>query len=103
MHVLTFCYRKEEFKNMLETHVVKFLGFFEDAIKGNSSQEFLVGDSYTIADAGYLAMYGSILGHPSRKEHFASTLAEFPTIKEYFEKRWEAQSAYFDSRPTCSF
>jgi glutathione S-transferase len=88
---------------LLETHVPKYFGFFEEALKNNSSPDFLVGDSYTITDAHYVAIYASFIGHPSVIESFASTLAEFPLLKEYFEKRMEAQKDYFDKRPVCSF
>jgi glutathione S-transferase len=99
---LKIIYRKEEFGKLHETHVPKFFKYFEDALKNNSSQEFLVGDTYTIADFAYLANYGSMHGHPDKKEQFAKCLEDFPVLSAYYTKREEAQKEYFESRPKCS-
>jgi glutathione S-transferase len=99
---LIILYRKEEFAKLIETHVPKFFGFFEDALKNNSSQEFLVGDSPTIVDFAFLANYGSMHGHPDKKAQFVKTFEDFPVLLAYYTKREEAQREYIDNRPKCS-
>jgi len=72
-------------------------------LKENSSQDFIVGDSYTIADFALLSVYGSVANHPLRKDEVLPILENYPTLKAYLEGKWEAQKAYFDSRDEHSY
>ena len=93
--------RKTEFAKKIDEHYPKFFGFLEKQLKANSSQDFLVGDSYTIADFAWLSAYGTAINHPDRKEQALPVLDNYPTLKAYWEKLWEAQKAYFEGRPEC--
>mmetsp|Transcript_20739 Transcript_20739/g.23096 ORF Transcript_20739/g.23096 Transcript_20739/m.23096 type:complete len:209 (-) Transcript_20739:38-664(-) len=94
--------KSEEWKGLLENHYTKFFTFFEGKLKENSSQDFIVGDTYTIADFSLLAAYGSVINHPLRKEDTFKVLDNYPVLKEYFALRWAAQKDYFDNRDECS-
>ena len=87
---------------MVEDHYPRYFNYFEKALKSNSSQDFIVGDSITTADFTMLAFYGSFIIHPSKKDAVASTFGNYPILKAYLELRHEAQKDYFDSRPECS-
>ena len=84
-------------------HYPKFFGFWEKKIAENSSPDFLVGDSATIADFVYLSVYSGLINNGQAKDTIMGILDGYPTTKAYFQARWDAQSAYFDSRPKCSF
>ena len=95
--------QKTMFGELCETHYPKYFGYWEKELKSNSSQEFLVGDKASIVDFAYLAVYGSFINHGMGKEMVLSILKNFPTLQEYFEKRWEAQKDHFNNRPECPY
>jgi len=95
--------RKETFLKQIDEHYPKFFGFLEKQLKDNTSQDFLVGNSYTIADFAFLGAYGSAVNHPLRKKEAFPVLDNYPTLKAYWAKLWDAQKEYFDNREECSF
>ena len=95
--------QKTLFADISENHAPKHFGHWEKELKSNSSQEFMVGDKASIVDFAYLALYGSFINHGIGKDMLLEVLNDFPTLKEYFNKRWEAQQEYFDSRPKCPY
>ena len=52
---------KEKFEEIFKNHYPKYLKYWEDILKANSTQEFLVGDSITIADFLIMAIYLSLV------------------------------------------
>ena len=95
--------KKKGFEDLLANHYPKFFGFWEKKLTENSSQDFLVGDSATIADFTYLSVYSALINNGQAKDALLGILEGFPTLKAYFQTRWDAQAAYFESRPACSF
>ena len=95
--------KKKGFEDLVANHFPKFFGFWETKLKENSSQDFLVGDSATIADFAYLAIYSSLINNGQLKDALLPTLEGFPTLSAYFTTRWNAQKEYFDSRPASPF
>ena len=100
--LLIYQNRKEEWKKLTEEHYPKFFAFLEKQLKANTSQDFLVGDGYTIADFAWLGIYGSAVNHPLRKEDVFPVLDNYPTLKAYWEKLYDAQKSWFDNREECT-
>jgi glutathione S-transferase len=96
-------YRKKGNEDIIANLVPKHFKFWEDALNANSSQEFIYGDKLTIADFLFLVVYSSMIRNNVAKETYAAILENFPVLKEYFEKRYNAQKEYFDNRPEYSF
>ena len=88
---------------MNSNHFPKFFEFFENNLKKNSSQEYIHGDNLTIADFAHLSVYSSMINNGANKDSSMSILEDFPTLKNYYQTRWDAQKEYFDSRPASSF
>lgn len=63
-----------------------FFGAMENKLKGNKSQDFLVGRSYTIADFYYLGAYRGFFSNPGFGE-FKVALEKCPLLSAYCEKR----------------
>ena len=95
--------KKKAFEDLVANHLPKHFGFWEKKLLENSSPDFLVGDSATIADFAYLANYSAVINNGAGKDAFLPVLDGFPTAKAYFQARWDAQAAYFEARPKCSF
>ena len=68
----------------------------------NTTQDFLVGDSYTIADFALLAAHISLINHPKRKDQVLPLLESYPNLKAYFETRTPDFKDYLDNLPECS-
>ncbi|CAI2377234.1 unnamed protein product [Moneuplotes crassus] len=94
--------RKEGFAKLVEEHYPKFFGFLEKQLTSNSSQEFMVGDSYTIADFVAIAAYISHVQHPHRKDQIEPLLDTTPTLKAYFDTRAADFKDYINNLPECS-
>ncbi|CAI2379085.1 unnamed protein product [Moneuplotes crassus] len=94
--------KKQSWTTLLEEHHPKHFGFLENQLKGNSSQEFLVGDSYTIADFAAIAAYISQINHPDRRDDVLPILEKFPLLKAYFEARTADFQEYIENLPKCS-
>ena len=95
--------KKKGFEDLVANHFPKFFGFWETKIKENSSQDFLVGDSVTIADFAYLSIFSSLINNGQAKDVLLGLLEGYPTISAYFSTRWNAQKDYFDNRPASMF
>ena len=95
--------KKKKFEDLVANHFPKFFGFWEKKLLENSSQDFLVGDSATIADFAYLAIYSSLINNGQLKDALLGVLEGFPTLNAYFTTRWNAQKDYFDHRPASPF
>ena len=95
--------KKKKFEDLVANHFPKFFGFWEKKLSENSSQDFLVGDSITIADFLYLSIYSSLINNGKAKDALLGVLEEFPTLAAYFTTRWSAQKKYFDKRPASMF
>ena len=91
--------KKEGFKELLANHFPKYFGYWEKKLTENSSQNFLTGDSVTVADFLYLGVYASFINNSPVKEALMSLLDAYPTTAAYFKIRWNAQKDYFDNRP----
>ena len=94
-------------EKMLEEYVKdffpKYLGYFDKHLENNSSKEFMVGDKATAADFLILHLVERMANSEELKESVGPILDNFPTLKGYFETRYEAQKAYFEARPDCKF
>ena len=87
----------------MENHFPNFFNIWEETLKENTSQDFLVGSSITIADFQSLAYYASFVNHGPDKAEVTEILEKYPTLKSYWNTRYEAQKDYFDNRPSdCS-
>ena len=95
--------KKEAFEDFVAKKVVPLFTIWEKQLKENSSQEYMVGDKFTLIDVGFANLYGSFLTKESLKEAFAGILAGFPILSSYFETRHTELKDYFDSRPECPF
>ncbi len=85
--------REKFYKN-----VPGFLKVFEARIKSNpKSQEFMVGDKWTIADFLFLALDLAILSQAQHSEFMNAELGKVPTFKSYLLKRRADMKTYFDS------
>lgn len=95
--------RKEGFENFVKTTVVPLFTVWEKKITANSSNDFMVGDSFTLIDSGFLNLYANFMRKTGLKEMFEGILANYPNFKAYLETRYEDQKDYFESRPDCPF
>ena len=95
--------KKKLFGEYLENFFPKYFGFFESHLKENSSKEFIVGDSYTIADFPILHILERCCYSDAFKEAVKPIVDNYPTLKEYFETRYGAMKDYFETRPVCPF
>ncbi|CAI2378252.1 unnamed protein product [Moneuplotes crassus] len=93
--------KKDSIGKLVEEHFPKFFGFLEEQLTSNSSQDFLVGDSYTIADFVLLSSYIAHINHPHRKDQVSPLLDSYPTLKAYFAARTADLKDYLDSLPEC--
>ena len=96
-------YRKENFDKLVEEHYPKYFAFLEKELKANTSQEFLVGESYTIADFALLAAYIAYIDHPYRKDQVLPVLDKYPTLKAYFGSRTPDFKDYISANPERPF
>ncbi|CAI2379041.1 unnamed protein product [Moneuplotes crassus] len=94
--------KKQEWNKLLEEHFPKHFGFLEEQLKGNSSHEFLIGDSYTMPDFVLLSTYISHINHPNRKDDLQPILENYPLLKAYYEARTADFKDYLDNLPECS-
>eukprot|EP00826_Nyctotherus_ovalis_P054295 TRINITY_DN7101_c0_g1_i1.p1 TRINITY_DN7101_c0_g1~~TRINITY_DN7101_c0_g1_i1.p1 ORF type:complete len:404 (+),score=157.58 TRINITY_DN7101_c0_g1_i1:128-1339(+) len=88
--------KTEAMQRLLDVEGPIFVGALERQLKSNSTQEFIVGDSYTIADFSILGVYRGIQANPDLKSAFANRLEEkYPTLWKYAERRMK------DFNPEC--
>eukprot|EP00826_Nyctotherus_ovalis_P031936 TRINITY_DN2572_c0_g2_i4.p1 TRINITY_DN2572_c0_g2~~TRINITY_DN2572_c0_g2_i4.p1 ORF type:complete len:399 (+),score=114.11 TRINITY_DN2572_c0_g2_i4:146-1342(+) len=64
-----------------------YLGALEKLLKENSSQEYIVGDKYTIADFYLLGAYRRFLMEDWFKPFCTPLFASHPVLKAYLDKR----------------
>ena len=95
--------KKKLLEEYLENFFPKYLGYFDKQLQNNSSKEFMVGDKITIVDFLMLHRLERIANNDFLKEPVGAILDTFPTLKEYYEIRYEAQKEYFENRPVCPY
>ena len=95
--------KKEAFTTFVTTTATSCFRVWEHRLKENTSQDFFVGDRLTYADTGLVMLYANVLNRGETKAAFADLLEAHPTLKAYFETRYEAHRDYFDNRPDCPF
>ena len=95
--------KKKMFGEYLENFFPKYLGYFDKQLQSNSSKEFMVGDKATAVDFQMLHLLERIVNTDILKEPVGAILDTFPTLKGYYETRYEAQKAYFEGRPVCPY
>ena len=65
-----------------------YFGVYEEMLKKNSSKEFIVGDSYTIADFYMIGFARGYIYKPfADLPEITSELAKYPLLKNYIEVR----------------
>ena len=94
--------KKKMFAEYLEDYYPRYLGYFDKHLQNNSSQEFMVGDKITCVDFFMLHHLERAYCGPFFKNTVGPILDSLPTLKAYFDARFEAQKEYYDNRPECS-
>ena len=93
-------FKGEELKGALERllneYGPNFLSGLDRALKDNSSQDFIVGNRYTIADFYLLGIYRNLLVDPDWKTNFYQRFVEkHPELHGYLEKRMKDFNHYY--------
>jgi len=78
--------KKEMRTRFFENAAPVFLQAMEERLKGNKSQDYVVGRKYTIGDFYLVGVYRAILKDPNYSE-FNAILEKCPTLKAYLEKK----------------
>mmetsp|Transcript_6096 Transcript_6096/g.5244 ORF Transcript_6096/g.5244 Transcript_6096/m.5244 type:complete len:107 (-) Transcript_6096:101-421(-) len=91
--------KKEALEELAMSKIAPNFGAWEDSLKANSSQEYWQGDKLTTADFGFVIFYADHVKAGPLGEFFTAQLELYPTVKEYFEARFNGFSDYFEKRP----
>ena len=95
--------KKKQIGEIIGTKLTKFLGILEKRLKENSSQEFLVGNSLTIADFLQAAVYTGVYTNGDRKEAFGPLIEKFPTLDAYYKGLVKLFDEYLSKREPRPF
>jgi len=88
--------KAKELEQLITTEGPLFVGAIEKQLKSNCTQEFIVGDKYTIADFNILGAYKGMLENEPLKTIFAQRLYDkYPTLWKYAEKRMKDFNPYY--------
>eukprot|EP01022_Parablepharisma_sp_SALTPOND_P001341 TRINITY_DN10612_c0_g2_i1.p2 TRINITY_DN10612_c0_g2~~TRINITY_DN10612_c0_g2_i1.p2 ORF type:complete len:435 (+),score=56.53 TRINITY_DN10612_c0_g2_i1:319-1623(+) len=88
--------KAEAFKRLVKTEGPLFLGALESQLKQNSSQDFIVGNKYTIADFFIIGIYPHILANEEWKKVYHEKIpGMYPTLYTYIEKRAKDFNPYY--------
>lgn len=87
--------RAKGLENLLNVEGPLFMGALEQQLKSNCTQEFIVGNKYTIADFNILGAYRGMMANEVFKSTFAKRLEEkYPTLWKYAEERMKDFDSY---------
>jgi len=91
--------KKEELqKSLIEKHYPADLAAVEKRLKANTSQEFLVGNKYTMADFLWINTGYSTILNPHNRDKHAPVLKSFPAYKNYLDVRGKDFEDYLKKR-----
>ena len=93
--------KEEGLKKLLEGEAGIYLGAIEKKLKDNCTQNFVVGNKYTIADFYLLGFYAHIMGNAPWAAAFAAPIrAKFPILQAYLDKRLIDFNPYYNKCKT---
>lgn len=93
---------EKNLKQFIEKKLLWTLGALEKRLQDNSSQDFFVGDTLTIADVFWTNYYHSYLNFDKNEELMKLIEEKFPTLNAYFLKGPE-RFPHLKTRPPSKY
>eukprot|EP01022_Parablepharisma_sp_SALTPOND_P028874 TRINITY_DN71949_c0_g1_i1.p1 TRINITY_DN71949_c0_g1~~TRINITY_DN71949_c0_g1_i1.p1 ORF type:complete len:423 (-),score=65.32 TRINITY_DN71949_c0_g1_i1:31-1299(-) len=88
--------RAELKDNLLNTTGPLFMGALEKKLKENETQDYMVGNNYTIADFYLLGLYQTLVQNEEWNKTFMKRIEDkYPTLYKYAQKRIRDFNPYY--------
>eukprot|EP00344_Euplotes_crassus_P001023 CAMPEP_0197004426 /NCGR_PEP_ID=MMETSP1380-20130617/22607_1 /TAXON_ID=5936 /ORGANISM="Euplotes crassus, Strain CT5" /LENGTH=207 /DNA_ID=CAMNT_0042423205 /DNA_START=9 /DNA_END=632 /DNA_ORIENTATION=- len=95
--------QKEQLGKLVPGKVTTIFSALETMLSENSSTDYWYDGKLSVADFGFACFYAGIIAKGPASPALKPALDGYPTLKKYFEDKFEEFKDYFDQRPECPF